>query len=80
MDSLFAVSVVALLDGCRRLLNRPLQQRTRRRRKPVQEPAEMESGERRMKRKGPKPSPLSHKIPEPVPSDQDEDIIMIELD
>jgi len=80
MDSLFALSVVALLDGCRRLLNRPLQQRTRRRRKPVREPAEMESGERRMKRKGPKPSPLSHKIPEPVPSDQDEDIIMIELD
>jgi len=80
MDSLFAISVVALLDGCRRLLNRPLQQRTRRRRKPVREPAEMESGERRMKRKGPKPSPLSHKIPEPVPSDQDEDIIMIELD
>jgi hypothetical protein len=80
MDSLLAISVVALLDGCRRLLNRPLQQRTRRRRKPVQEPAEMESGERRMKRKGPKPSPLSDKIPEPVPSDQDEDIIMIELD
>jgi len=49
MDSLFAISVVVLLDGCRRLLNRPLQQRTRRRRKPV-------------------------------PSDQDEDIIMIELD
>jgi hypothetical protein len=80
IDSLFAISVVALLDGCRRLLNRPLQQRTRRRRKPVREPAEMESGERRMKRKGPKPPPLSHKIPEPVPSDQDEDIIMIELD
>jgi hypothetical protein len=80
MDSLLAVSVVALLDGCRRLLNRPLQQRTRRKRKPVLAPGEMESGERRMKRKGPKPSPLSDKIPEPVPSDQDEDIIMIELD
>jgi len=80
VDSLFAISVVALLDGCRRLLNRPLQQRTRRMRKPVREPAEMESRKRGMKRKGPKPLPLSHKIPEPVPSDQDDDIIMIELD
>jgi hypothetical protein len=86
MDSLLAVSVVALLDGGRRLLNRPLQQRTRRRRRArsetfaQQKPGEMESGERRMKGKGPKPSPLSHKIPEPVPSDQDEDIILIELD
>jgi len=81
MGSLFAISVVALLDGCRRLLNRPLPQRTRRRRKPVREPAEMENGEWRMKRKGPKPLPLSHKkTPEPVPSDQDDDIIMIELD
>jgi len=75
MDSLFAISVVALLDGCRRLLNRPLQQRTRRRRKPVREPAERGVSE------GPKPLPLSHKkIPEPLPSDQDDDIIMIELD
>jgi len=81
MDSLFAISVVALLDGCRRLLNRPLQQRTRRRRKPVREPVEMENGKWRMERKGPKPLPLSpKKIPEPVPSDQDDDIIMIELD
>ncbi len=75
MDSLFAISVVALLDGCRRLLNRPLQQRTRRRRKPVLAPAEGAVSE------GPKPLPLSHrKIPEPLPSDQDDDIIMIELD
>jgi hypothetical protein len=76
MDSLFAISVVALLDGCRRLLNRPLQPRTRRRRRP----GRIENGERRME-EGPKPLPLSHKkIPEPVPSDQDDDIIMIELD
>jgi len=74
MDSLFAISVVALLDGCRRLLNRPLQQRTKRRRKPVREPTD------RVGSKGPRPLPLSHQIPEPVPSDQDDDIIMIELD
>jgi hypothetical protein len=73
MDSLFAISVVALLDGCRRLLNRPLP--TRRKRKPVPEPAEWVVSE------GPKPLPLSHKVPKPVPSDQqDDDIIMIELD
>lgn len=73
MDSLFAISVVALLDGCRRLLNRPLP--TRRRRKPVREPAE------RVVSEGPKPALHQiHKIPEPVPSDQDDDIIMIELD
>jgi hypothetical protein len=80
MDSLFAISVVALLDSCRRLLNRPLQQRTRRRRKPVRETAER--GEWRMgDGKDPRPLPLSYnKIPEPVPSDRDDDIIMIELD
>jgi hypothetical protein len=75
MDSLFAISVVALLDGCRRFLNRPLQRRTRRRRKRVLAPAEGAVSE------GPKPLPLSHrKVPEPLPSDQDDDIIMIELD
>jgi hypothetical protein len=72
MDSLFAISVVALLDGCRRFLNRPLP--TRRKRKPLSEPTEWVVSE------GPKPLPLSHKVPEPVPSDQDDDIIMIELD
>jgi hypothetical protein len=76
MDSLFAISVVALLDSCHRLLNRPLP--ARRRRKPVREPA-VKDREWRME-KGPKPLPLSHKIPEPVPSDRDDDIIMIELD
>jgi hypothetical protein len=75
MDSLFAISVVALLDGCRRFLNRPLQRRTRRRRKRVLAPAERGVSE------GPKPLPLSHrKVPEPLPSDQDDDIILIELD
>jgi hypothetical protein len=73
VNSLFAISVVGLLDGCRRLLNRPLP--TKRRRKPVSEPTEWVISE------GPKPLPLSHKVPEPVPSDeQDDDIIMIELD
>jgi hypothetical protein len=89
MDSLLAVCVVALLDGGRRLLNRPLQRRTRRRRRfaqqrsetfAQQEPGEMEGGEGRMKGRGPKPSSLSDKIPEPVPSDEDEDVILIELD
>ncbi|HID64499.1 MAG TPA: hypothetical protein EYP49_17410 [Anaerolineae bacterium] len=78
MNSLFAISVVALLDGCRRLLNRPLPQRSRRRRN------ERGDAERRARKQvaseGPKPLPLSHKIPEPGPSDQDDDIIMIELD
>jgi hypothetical protein len=87
MDSLFAISVVALLDGCHRLLNRPLPTKLRRdrsaerrRRKPVREQVETENGEWRMERKGPKPLPLPHQIPEPAPPDQDDDIIMIELD
>lgn len=84
IDSLFAIAVVALLDGCRRLLGRPLP--AQRKRKPVREPAERgegrrEKGEGRMERKGPKPALQQVRtIPEPAPSDQDDDIIMIELD
>lgn len=78
MDGLFAVSVVALLDGCRHLLNRPLP--TRRRRKEHRN-AEGRRAQKGWVSEGPKPLPLSHrKIPEPVLSDQDDDIIMIELD
>jgi len=81
LGSLFAVSVVALLDGCRRLLNRPLPTRRRRRLQRGREPTEVENGEWRMEGKGPKPAlHQMHKIPEPVLSDQDDDIIMIELD
>jgi hypothetical protein len=73
VNGLFAMSVVALLDSCRRLLDRPLPQQTRRRRKPAREPAGPAV-------KGRKPVPLPRRLSEPVRSDQDDDVIMIELD
>ncbi len=77
MDSLFAISVVALLDGCYRLLNRPLPARRRRKARGI---AQGRKTRKRVAPESPEPLPLSHKIPEPAPSDQDDDIIMIELD
>lgn len=75
MDNLFAVSFVALLDGCRRLLDRPLPARRSRKAKAQKEPAGQVISE------SPKSLPLSRgKIPKPATSDQDDDIIMIELD
>ena len=71
MDSLFAVSVVVLLDSGRRLLSRPLP--PRRHRKPVREPTGPAIESRR-------PMPLPQRLSEPVRSDKDDDVIMIELD
>jgi hypothetical protein len=71
MDSLFAVSVVVLLDSSRRLLSRPLP--SIRRRKPVREPTGPAIESRR-------PMPLPQRLSEPVRSDKDDDVIMIELD
>jgi hypothetical protein len=71
IDGLFAVSVAALLDSGRRLLNHPLP--PRRQRRPAREPAgpAIESRE---------PVSLPRQISEPVRSDKDDDVIMIELD
>lgn len=71
VDGLFAISVVALFDVGRRLLNRPLP--PRRRRKVVREPAGPAIESRR-------PVPLPRQLSEPVRSDKDDDVIMIELD
>jgi hypothetical protein len=71
IDGLFAVSAAALLDSGRRLLNRPLP--PRRQRRPAREPAEPALESRR-------PVPLPRHLSEPVRSDRDDDVIMIELD
>jgi hypothetical protein len=74
MDSLFAISVVALLDGCRRLFDLPLPAKQRRKAKARKEPAGQGVS------KSPRFLPLSRGVSESVPSDQDDDIIMLELD
>jgi len=71
IDGLFAVLIAALLDSGRRLLNRPLP--PRRQRRPARKPAGPAVESRR-------PVPLPQQISEPVRSDKDDDVIMIELD